>query len=68
MATLMTLVHSFSTTGGLPVLEDLMVNLFVFLAGGFLFAVLMWNMLEAAYRHYLSQQELQALDRLSAKP
>ena len=64
MAVLMTVAEAFSTPGA----PHLLINLIVFSAGGVLFGLLMWNRTEAAYRHYLSGEELNALNRLSAKP
>jgi hypothetical protein len=66
MAGLMTGVHAFLSPGS-SVVENLIINLVMFPALGILYGIFMWNGMDAAYRYYLSQQELESLDALSAK-
>jgi hypothetical protein len=66
MAGLMDGVHHFFTPGT-KFLPDFADYLTVFLAAGILYGILMWNMLEGAYRSYLSRQELESLDKLNAR-
>jgi len=66
MAGLMDGVHHFSTPGA-KFLPDFAGYLVVFLAAGILYGIFMWNMLEAAYRNYLSRQELESLNKLSGR-
>ncbi len=66
MTALMTVEHTVSTPDS-SLLRNLPFNLIVFLGAGMLFGILMWNMLEGAYRSYLSRQELESLDKLNAR-
>jgi hypothetical protein len=42
-------------------------NMIFLVCGGLLYGVLMWNLLEASYRRYLSSRELKELEQKSAE-
>jgi hypothetical protein len=49
-------------------MREAMARIIPYALGGIFFGYWMWTYCENAYRSYLSQQEIEALDALSAKP